>query len=209
MGRKLTPKCKQCRRVGEKMFLKGEKCFTPKCPIIKRKYPPGLHGPKGYPRMTQYGIQLREKQRVKGMYRVMEKQFYGYYKKASRKKGNAGDEMLRLLETRLDNVVYRLGWATSRDQARQLVSHGHVRVNGRRVDIPSYQVKEGDKITLKDRSKEMVIVKNALGKREQEIPDWLELDKDTMTGHVIKLPDEEYLSKLGIDVRLIIEYYSK
>ncbi len=209
MGRRNIPKCKQCRRVGEKMFLKGEKCFTPKCPIVKRRYPPGVHGPKGYPRMTQFGIQLKEKQRVKGMYRLMEKQFYSYYKEASKKKGNAGEEMLKLLEIRLDNVVYLLGWASSRDQARQLVTHGHIKVNGRKVNIPSYQVKAGDKIQLKDKSQELLIVKNSIGKTDRETPDWMEFDKEAMTGHIIKMPDSEYLDKLGIDIRFIIEYYSK
>lgn len=208
MARSLTPKCKQCRRAGEKLFLKGEKCFTAKCPIVRRNYPPGIHGPNQRIRLSEYGIQLKEKQKTKAMYRLMEKQFFGYYEKALNSPQETGQEMLSLLERRFDNVIYRLGLAMSRDQARQLVTHGHVKLNGRKMNIPSYQVKVGDKIEFKDKSKELSIVKVSTEKKKSEIPDWLNLEIKDKTAQVINLPKGKDL-EIGVQTRLIIEYYSR
>ena len=208
MGRRLTPKCKQCRRAGEKLFLKGEKCFTAKCPIVRRNYAPGIHGPNQRVRLSEYGIQLKEKQKAKAMYRLMEKQFFGYYEKAVNSQQETGLAMLSLLECRLDNVIYRLGLVMSRDQARQLVTHGHVKVNGRKLNIPSYQVKVGDKIEFKDKSKELTLVKASIEKKKSDIPDWLNLEIKDKTAQVINLPKEKDL-QVGVQSRLIIEYYSR
>jgi small subunit ribosomal protein S4 len=208
MARKLTPKCKQCRRAGEKLFLKGEKCFTAKCPIVKRNYAPGIHGPNQRTRLSEYGMQLKEKQKTKAMYRLMERQFFGYYEKAINSSQETGLEMLSLLERRLDNVVYRLGLVMSRDQARQLVTHGHIKVNGRKVNIPSYQVKAGDKIDFKEKSKKLAIVKASIDKKKSDIPDWLNLEDKDKTAQVINLPKQKDLN-VGVQTRLIIEYYSR
>ena len=152
MGKNLDNKCKQCRRLGEKLFLKGERCNSPKCAMVKRNYPPGFHGPKGRKRQTDYGLQLAEKQKVKKQYNILEKQLRLTLTKAEKRTGDAGKNLLRLLELRLDNAIYRLGFASSRVQARQLVNHGHFTVNGKKVNIPSYQVREGEVIQVKERS---------------------------------------------------------
>src|SRR5512142_663123 len=151
MGRRLEAKCKQCRREGEKLYLKGDKCFTPKCPVTRRGYKPGQHGPTSRTRPTPFGIQLREKQKAKNTYGLMETQFRNYFEKATRKLGNTGSFLVQMLEMRLDNVIYRLGFAKSRSLARQLAGHGHIRVNGKKVTIPSYQTRPGDVITLSGR----------------------------------------------------------
>jgi len=208
MARRLTPKCKQCRRAGEKLFLKGEKCFTAKCPIVRRNYAPGIHGPNQRTRLSEYGMQLKEKQKAKAMYRLMEKQFFGYYEKALNSPRETGQEMLSLLERRLDNVIYRLGLVMSRDQARQLVTHGHVKVNGRKVNIPSYQVKVGDKVEFKEKSNDLSIINSSIEKKKSEIPDWLNLEVKDKAAQVINLPKEKDLD-VGVQTRLIIEYYSR
>lgn len=207
MGRSLDPKCKQCRRENEKLFLKGERCFGPKCAMIKRNYPPGQHGPKRQNRLTQYGMQLREKQKVKRIYGILEKQFRNYYHHAARKEGNSAENFLRLLEMRLDNVVYRLGFANSRNLARQLVNHGHFQVNDKKADIPSYHLKVGDKISIKPGHEKLVNFKDFLKtsqKREQ--PEWIELKE--FAGKITSLPRLDQL-KQTINISLIIEFYSR
>ncbi len=209
MARYTGPKCRLCRREGEKLFLKGEKCFTSKCPFERRRYPPGVHGPTRRIKHSIYSLQLREKQKVKRIYGVLEKQFRGYYEKARRMGGNVGENLLSLLERRLDNVVYHLGFAKSRAQARQLVSHGHVIVNGHKVDIPSYLVRPGDEISLKEKSRNIPFVKEALEDTNlEQIPAWLSLDKEKFTGKVLRYPVRSDITH-PITERLIIELYSK
>ncbi|MFH1171092.1 MAG: 30S ribosomal protein S4 [bacterium] len=209
MARNLDPKCKQCRREGEKLFLKGERCLTPKCPIVKRNYPPGQHGLKGRPRLSGYGTQLREKQKVKRMYRILEDQLRHYFTDASRKKGNTAELFLRALELRLDNVLYRLGIARSRDQARQLVGHGHVRVNDRRVNLPSYALKTGDRVSMKVSSENLSLFDTMKKTDEQQqIPRWLTVDIKKLTGTVQRVPTLEELGQ-GLQTQLIVEYYSR
>jgi len=209
MARNLDPKCKQCRREGKKLFLKGEKCLSSKCPLIKRNYPPGLHGIKGKPRLTTYGIQLREKQQAKRMYGLLEKQFKKYYEMAIKKKGETGDNLLRLLELRLDNVVYRLGLVKSRNLARQLISHSHFIVNDKKVNIPSYQVKIGDVIKLKERSlKNPVFEEKVKNLKIEEMPDWLSWDPKNFTVKIVKDPVDDKLRNI-INTKIIIEFYSR
>lgn len=199
---KFNAVCKQCRRAGTKLFLKGEKCFSPKCPMVKRKYPPGVHGPKGIPRISEYGLQLQEKQKTKRIYGLNESQFKKYYLKALKKKGQTGEELIRLLESRLDNVVFRLGLASSRRQARQIVSHGHIKVNKRVVNIPSYQVKKGDLIAIKEESKKKTFFVNLVKIIDQKKPpSWLKLDTKKLTAEVISYPTSKELEHL--------EFYSK
>lgn len=186
MGRYLGPSCRLCRREGIKLYLKGEKCYTDKCPLAKRGYAPGQHGQEKK-KLTQYGMQLREKQKLKRYYGILERQFVRYYERAERMRGITGENLLQLLERRLDNVVYRLGFAVSRAQARQLVSHGHIEVNGKKVDIPSYLVKPGDVISVKESSRSMELIKNNL-EMGRNVPDWLELNKDAFEGRVVSLP---------------------
>lgn len=207
MGRSLDPKCKQCRRENEKLFLKGERCFSPKCAMIKRNYPPGQHGPKRQTRATQYGMQLREKQKVKRMYGILEKQFRNYYHQAAKEAGNSAENFLRLLEMRLDNVVYRLGFANSRNLARQLVNHGHFQVNDKKVNIPSYQLKVGDKINIKPGREKLSNFKDFLkASKKRELPEWLELKE--LAGKITSLPKLDQLIQT-INISLIIEFYSR
>ena len=210
MGRDLDPKCKKCRREGKKLFLKGERCYSPKCPMIKRKYPPGIHGAKGYPRLSGYGIQLREKQRTKRMYGILERQFRNYFKKAENRPGDTGTNLLTLLESRLDNVIYRAGIAASRNTARQIIGHGHVEVNEKRVNIPSYQVKSGDTIQIKKTSHMFSRLQQESETRttKGEIPDWLSLDSKALSIKVTVEPDIKDLAK-EINTRLIVEFYSR
>ncbi len=209
MARYTGPKCRLCRREGEKLFLKGTRCFTDKCPFEKRRYPPGVHGRDRRVKLSIYGMQLREKQKVKRMYGVQESQFHKYYEMARRMTGNTGEVLLSLLERRLDNVVYQLGFAFSRNQARQLVSHGHVMVNGRKVDIPSYLVKEGDVIELRQKSRKIPFVQESLEARDiQAIPSWLQLEKNNYRGTILRLPTRGDITH-PINERLIVEFYSK
>lgn len=209
MGRNLKPQCKQCRREGEKLFLKGDRCFTSKCAIVKRNFVPGMHASKGKPRLSGYGLQLREKQKAKKIYGILEKQFHNYYLKASKRVGNTADIFVQLLELRLDNIVYRAGLTESRRTARQLVNHGHFLINGKKCDIPSYQTKMGIKISIKPsflKKKYWQEIPKSIEKKD--IPDWLKVDKKNLTIEIISLPKLSDL-KQSIAMNLIIEYYSR
>lgn len=209
MGRNIDNKCKQCRRIGEKLFLKGDRCSTPKCAMVKRNYAPGFHGPKGHKRLSGYGLQLQEKQKAKKYYGLLEKQFRLTYAKASKQQGDAGKNFLKLLEMRLDNVIYRLGWASSRSQARQLVSHGHFTVNARKTDIPSFSVKLGQVIKIKKSSQGNRFFKGLDEKlKKAERPSWLNFDVKDLSAKVLHEPKETDLPQ-NINVQMIIEYYSK
>jgi small subunit ribosomal protein S4 len=206
LARDTSPQCKQCRREGEKLFLKGERCLTDKCGIERRSYPPGQNG-RGRIRQSEYLLQLREKQKARRFYGVLEAQFRRYYDKASRQPGITGENLLRLLEMRLDNVVTRLGFAASRRQGRQLIRHGHFQVNGRRVDIPSYQVRPDDVITVKPNSHAEGVIRNATDMVATVAP-WLQADFDALNGKILKAPER---SEIDTPVReqLIVELYSK
>ncbi|MEA3249633.1 MAG: 30S ribosomal protein S4 [Patescibacteria group bacterium] len=209
MGRNLEPKCKQCRREGMKLNLKGEKCMTAKCPMIKRAYRPGQHGPTRRVRMTPYGTQLREKQKAKASYGLLEKQFRNYFEKAKKVTGNTTDTLIRLLEQRLDNVVYRLGLSRSRALSRQIVNHGHVLVNGKTVTIPSYQVRAGDVIELTDKIKSGTLLQSEMGRLDQyTTPTWLHVDAEQFSGKVLHAPQDEELRQ-NFDPKLIVEFYSR
>ena len=210
MARYREAKCRLCRREGIKLFLKGERCFKETCGIEKRNFPPGQHGRDHRPKTVGYGVQLREKQKVKRYYRVLENQFSNYFLKAARKKGVTGEALLISLERRLDNVVCRLGFATSRDQARQLVTHGHILVNGKKLDICSAQVDAGDVITLKERTKKVQQIQDSVASvgGRGGVPAWLELDAQNLKGTVISLPKREDV-QFPIEENLIVELYSK
>jgi small subunit ribosomal protein S4 len=206
VARDTSPQCKQCRREGQKLFLKGERCLTDKCGVERRSYPPGEHG-RGRMRQSEYRQQLREKQKARRYYQLLEKQFRRYYDKAASQQGITGENLLRLLERRLDNVLVRLGFAASRRQARQLVGHGHWTVNGRRVDIPSYQVKPDDVIALRDGSAAADTVRNAT-ELVAAVPAWLQADHDALTAKVLRLPSRDEITT-PVQEQLIIELYSK
>lgn len=208
MARYTGAVCRLCRREGQKLFLKGQRCYSDKCSINKRAYAPGQHG-QGRKKLSEYGLQLREKQKAKRFYGVLESQFAHYFELASKKKGITGDNLLQILESRLDNVIYRLGFGLSRAEARQLVLHGHFLVNGKKVDIPSYLVKEGDVITLKDKSRGLPKIKAVLEATEgKNIPKWLELDADRTQAKVVTLAQRDDID-LDIEEHLIVELYSK
>ncbi len=198
--------CRQCRREGQKLFLKGERCTTKKCAMDRRPVPPGPHG-LGRKKASEYSIQLREKQKVRRAYGVLEKQFRAYYEEAERQKGVTGENMLALLEKRLDNVVYRMGIGSSRAQSRQIVNHGHITVNGKTVDIPSYQVKLGDEIAVKESKADNALFKELRGAKVV-MPKWVEFDTETFKGKIIDNPKREDID-LNINEQLIIELYSK
>lgn len=206
MARYTDEQCRICRREGQKLFLKGTRCFTDKCSIARRNYAPGQHGQKRA-KLSEYGTQLREKQKTKSYYGVGEKQFRGYFEMASNKKGVTGENLLQILESRLDNVVYRLGFGTSRAQARQLVNHGQFEVNGKKVDIPSYLVKAGDVITVRENKKDNVTIK-ANVENARPVPAWLELNNETLSGKVVRLASREDVD-IAIEEHLIVELYSK
>ena len=209
MARNLDPKCRQCRREGEKLFLKAEKCFTEKCAIEKRNYPPGQHGQRRSSRLSDYGVQLREKQKLRRIYGVLEKQFRSYYAEADRKKGITGENLLQMLESRLDNVTYKMGIGGSRSEARQIVRHNSILVNGKRVNIPSYQVQPGDNITVSDKSKDQLRIKSALeAADERGLPEWLEVDVKKLTGTFKNRPERDDLPST-INESLVVELYSK
>ena len=209
MARYTESVCRQCRREGEKLFLKDDRCYTAKCAIIKRHTPPGQHGQARQRKQSEYGLQLREKQKCRRAYGISESQFRKYYDMASNMRGITGDNMLCLLERRLDNVVYRLGFAPSRPMARQLVNHGHIRVDGQKVDIASYLVKPGQTITVRERSRDMANFKDL---REQgaskPIPKWLELDSENLTGKIAQMPQRDDID-LTVEENLIVEFYSR
>ncbi len=208
MARYTKTNCRLCRRENLKLFLKGERCYTEKCAYDRRNYPPGQHG-QSRKKFSDYGTQLREKQKVKRIYGILENQFRNIFKEADRQKGITGETLLALLERRLDNVVYRLGFANSRDEARQLVLHSHFLINQSKVNIPSYLVKPGDVIEIREKSKKMVRVLEALeGVARRGVPQWLELDKDQMKGSMKGLPSREEIT-LPIQEKLIVELYSK
>jgi small subunit ribosomal protein S4 len=206
MARETGAQCKQCRREGQKLFLKGERCFTEKCGVERRSYPPGEHG-RGRVRASEYRNQLREKQKARRFYQLLEKQFRAYYVKASRQDGVTGDNLLRLLERRFDNVLVRLGFAASRRQARQLISHGHWLVNGKRVDIPSYQLRPDDVITIKPTSTATDTVRQAT-ELTAAVPPWLQADHDALTAKVLRLPERAEIAT-PVEEQLIVELYSK
>lgn len=208
MARYTGPSCRLCRRENTELFLKGERCYTDKCAIKRRNYPPGQHG-QGRSKVSNYGVQLREKQKVRRIYGILEKQFRSYFEKADRMKGVTGENLLSLLERRLDNIVYRSGFATSRIEARQLVRHGHFTLNGRKVNIPSIQVKVGDVLELREKSRKVSsIIESLEGVVRRGIPQWLELDKDAFKGMVKSLPVREDIT-MPIQEQLIVELYSK
>jgi small subunit ribosomal protein S4 len=206
MARAIGPQCKLCRREGMKLFLKGERCLTEKCAVERRSYPPGEHG-RGRIKQSEYLLQLREKQKARRYYGILEKQFRSYYEKASRRSGITGEELLRMLETRMDNVVYRLGFAASRAQARQLIRHGHFLVNGRRVNIPSYQVRPNDVVSMRPGSAAEPVLRDATDLTASVSP-WLQADHDNLTGKVLKLPERDEIDA-PVQEQLIVELYSK
>ena len=209
MARYTDPVCRLCRREGMKLFLKGTKCFSDKCPIEKRNFAPGQHGKDRKSKIVGYGLQLREKQKTKRIYFAQEGQFRNYFEKAARTKGVTGELLLQQLERRLDNVVYRLGFGVSRRQARQLVRHGHVQVDGRKVNIPSYQVSAGEEIAIRENSKKLVILEMAKEFASHGTqPNWLEVNRDNYTGKVLSLPKREDI-QLPVNEQLIVELYSK
>ena len=208
MARYTGSVCRLCRREGQKLFLKGDRCYSEKCSVDKRAYPPGQHG-QGRTRFSDFGVQLREKQKVRRMYGLLEGQFAQAVGQASRQKGRTGDNLLRLLERRLDNIVFRLGFATSRSEARQLVRHGHFQVNGRKATVPSMLLRPGDKVVLREKSREVSRIVGALEALESRaVPQWLEVDKDAFAGEVKQLPNREDVT-LPIEEQLIVELYSR
>jgi len=206
MARDTGPQCKQCRREGLKLFLKGERCLTDKCSVERRPYPPGQHG-RGRVRQSEYRHQLREKQKARRYYQLLEKQFRNYYDKASSQPGVTGENLLRLLERRLDNVLVRLGFSSSRRQSRQLIGHGHLIVNGRRVNKPSYQLRPGDVISVRDNSSARAVISEAT-ELTATVPAWLQADYDSLTAKVLRLPEREEIST-PVQEQLIVELYSK
>jgi small subunit ribosomal protein S4 len=206
MARDLSPKCRQCRREGIKLFLKGERCLTEKCAIERRSYPPGEHG-RGRIKQSEYLLQLREKQKARRYYGLLEKQFRNYYEKASKQQGITGEVLLRMLALRLDNVVYRLGFAASRSQARQLVRHGHFQVNGRRVNIPSFQVRPDQIISVRPGSSAEQVIRDATDLTASVAP-WLQADHDNLTGKVLRAPERTEIDT-PVQEQLIVELYSK
>jgi small subunit ribosomal protein S4 len=204
------PVCRLCRREGMKLFLKGERCYTEKCAIEKRNFPPGQHGKDKKPKIVGYGLQLREKQKARRYYGVLEGQFRNGFEKAAAMKGITGDNMLNMLERRLDNTCFRIGFGTSRNQARQIVRHGHILVNGHKVNIPSYVVKPGDVVEVREKSKQHAAILHA-----REItsvypsPNWLEVDRDNLKARVIQQPKREDLVQIQLNEQLIVELYSK
>jgi small subunit ribosomal protein S4 len=209
MARNLKSKCARCRREGEKLFLKGERCYMAKCGAVRRPYPPGMHGPKGKSRLTGYGTQLREKQKAKHIYGILERQFRNYFDKASKKRGDTSEFLLQLIEMRFDNTVYRLGLGKSRQQARQLVNHGLFFVNGKRVTIPAYQVEVGDIISIKPSAANKKIFQNlSQTLQKHEAPVWLSLDSAKLEGKVVRKPTKDDV-KTQFDLKMIIEFYSR
>jgi small subunit ribosomal protein S4 len=211
LARHVDSVCKLCRREGEKLFLKGDRCFSPKCAFERRSYPPGMHGRQAQfsRKESDFGVQLREKQKVRRLYGVFERQFRRYFHMAQRQKGMTGENMLVLLESRLDNVVYRLGLASSRAHARQLISHGHFDINGRKTNVPSYLTAVGDTIVVRDHSKKMTYFKD-LAKEidDSRIPTWLSLDSKNLSGRIVELPTRDQID-VALNEQLIVEFYSR
>jgi small subunit ribosomal protein S4 len=209
MARYIGPVCKLCRREGMKLYLKGERCFSEKCAVTRRPYPPGQHG-QGRIKLSEYGLRLREKQKTRRIYGLLEQQFRGYYAAASHMKGRTGEEMIGLLERRLDNVVYRMGLVGTRAQGRQLVRHNHILVNGKRVNIPSYRVRDQDKVEVREKSKKIAFIKAALESAQgRAIPSWVEVEKDKMSGVFKNAPPRDELNEPAVREQYIVEYYSR
>jgi len=208
MARYIDSVCKLCRRERQKLFLKGQKCYTEKCPIESRNYAPGQHGLNRRAKISEYGVQLREKQKIKRMYGLLETQFRNYFEKAIKQKGITGENLIKLLERRLDNVVFRLGFAASRSQARQLIKHRHLMVNDKLVDIPSYLVSQGDIVKVKDKSKKLDAIHNSLKRVKESTYPWLTVDKATLTGTFLQVPERADVP-LNANEQLVIELYSK
>lgn len=208
MARYIGPLCRLCRRENTKLFLKGERCFKDKCALERRNYPPGQHG-QGRIKISDYGLQLREKQKLSRMYGLLERQFRNYFEKAERMKGITGENLIQLLERRLDNVVYRLGFASSRNEARQMVRHGHFIVNGKKVTIPSYLVHQSDVIELAENSRKIQKIADSISNVEAKgMPSWLQLEKENFRGRVIHLPTKEEII-LPVQEQIVVEFYSK
>lgn len=208
MARYTDSVCKLCRREKQKLFLKGQKCFTEKCPIEVRNYPPGQHGLSRRAKISEYGVQLREKQKIKRSYGLLETQFKNYFEKADRQKGRTGENLIKLLERRLDNVVFRLGFASSRKQARQLIRHRHILVNNNLVDIPAYLLKAGDVIQIKEKSKKLDAIHNSLKRVKDNTYTWLTVDKATLSGTFVQIPERADVP-LNANEQLVVELYSK
>jgi small subunit ribosomal protein S4 len=208
MARYTGSVCKLCRREKQKLFLKGQKCFTEKCPIETKNYPPGEHGLSRRSKVSEYGIQLREKQKIKRLYGLLETQFRNYFEKANKQKGITGENLVKLLEARFDNVIYRLGFAASRKQARQLIRHRHFMINDRHVDIPSYSLSAGDIIKLREKSKKMDVVHNSLKRVKDSTYSWLSVDKANLLGTYVQVPEREDVP-LNANEQLVVELYSK
>lgn len=208
MARYTGSSCKLCRREKQKLFLKGTKCHSEKCPIESRNYPPGQHGLSRRTKFSEYGVQLREKQKIKRMYGLLETQFRNYFEKANRLKGVTGENLVQMLERRLDNVVFRLGFAPSRKAARQLVLHGHLQVNGRNVNIPSFLLVPGDVVSVRDKSKKLDVIHNSLRRTKDNLYNWLQVEKATLTGTFLQMPSRADVP-LNANEQLIVELYSK
>ena len=209
MGRYLDPSCRLCRRERQKLFLKGTKCFTEKCPVERRGYPPGQHGQARRQKISEYGVQLREKQKIRRMYGLMEEQFRNYFEKALRQSGRTGETLVKMLERRLDNVVYRLGFAPSRKSARQLIVHRHLKVNDALVTIPSYLLNAGDLIQIREESKRLSIIHASMKRmKDSAMPTWLSLDKAAMLGTFLSVPERADVP-LNANEQLVVELYSK
>jgi small subunit ribosomal protein S4 len=209
MARYLGPVCKLCRREGGKLYLKGERCFSEKCAVTRRPYPPGQHG-QGRFKLSEYGLRLREKQKMRRIYGLLERQFQLAYQQATHMKGRTGEEMIGLLERRLDNVVYRMGFAATRAQGRQLVRHNHVLVNGKRVNIPSYRVSDNDKVEIREKSRKIAFVAASLTAAQgRQVPSWVQVDKDAFAGTLKSLPPRDELNEPTMREQLVVEYYSR
>lgn len=210
MARDIDAKCRKCRRAGEKLFLKGDRCLTPKCGVVKRAYAPGMHGKKIVRGLSEYGIQLSVKQRIKRIYGVLEKQFRKHFDEVKNKKGITGDLLLERLEMRLDNVAYRMGLGSSRSQARQLVNHGWVSVNGRKVNIPSYWVREGDVVNFSSNKKDKKYIKavEQILKNKKDVPTWISFDSGNFSGKIGRKP-ERGETGINLDAQVVVEYYSR
>ncbi|HKJ82109.1 MAG TPA: 30S ribosomal protein S4 [Ignavibacteriaceae bacterium] len=208
MARYTDSVCKLCRREKQKLFLKGQKCFTEKCPIEVRNYPPGQHGNSRRAKVSEYGIQLREKQKIKRSYGLLETQFRNYFEKAIKQKGITGENLVKLLESRLDNVVYRLGFASSRKQARQLIKHRHILVNDHQVDVPSYLLAAGDIVRIKEKSKKLDAIHGSLKRVKDSTYSWLSIDKASLSGTFLQVPERADVP-LNANEQLVVELYSK
>ncbi len=209
MGRYLDSSCRLCRRERTKLFLKGTKCFTEKCPVERRGYPPGQHGQSRRQKTSEYGVQLREKQKIRRMYGLMEEQFHQYFEKALSQPGRTGENLVKLLERRLDNVVYRMGFAPSRKAARQLVNHGHLLVNNQVVTIPSYLIKPGEVVQIREKSKKLDVFHSSMKRmKDTMLPTWVSLDKATMSGTFLSIPERNDIP-LNANEQLVVELYSK